>query len=323
MMQRREFIAGLGGATMWPCIAAAQRRTRLPLIGVLWGGEPVFPMADFRQGLADQGLIIGENVAIDFEFPFQLSQLTAHAAALVERRVDVIVAANNQGTIRAAKASTKTIPIVFAYGGDPVDDGFVASFGRPGGNVTGITSGQSRLTGKRLSILHELVPSATTIAFLTGPGTGESQDRARAAWQSFGFNVMILEAREDPREIERAFGEMTERLVQGLVVDNTTLADTFSRTIVALAERHKIPAIYPFLYLARIGGLISYSTIDRSYYRDVAAQYVAPILKGAKPADLPVQLPTKFALVINLKTAKALGLTIPETLLATADEAIQ
>jgi putative tryptophan/tyrosine transport system substrate-binding protein len=319
-IRRREFIAGLGSAAAWPLAASAQRRTRLPLIGVLWWSPFVFPMADFRRGLADQGFVIGENVAIDFEFPPQFSQLTAHAAALVERRVDVIVAASLREPVQAAKASTTTIPIVFVYGGDPVDDGFVANFGQPGGNLTGMTSGQGGLTGKRLSILRELLPGATTIAFLTSPASGVSQDRARAAWQSFGLNVMILEAR-DEHEIERAFAEMTERLVQALVIDNSPLAGPrFIRTIIALAERHKIPAIYPF-FQARFGGLISYSTTGASY-RD-AAQYVGRILKGTKPGDLPVQQPTKFTLVINLKTAKTLGLTIPETLLATADEVIQ
>jgi len=166
MMWRREFIAGLGGAAAWPCVAGAQRRTRLPLIGVLWFSPVLFPMADFRQGLADQGFVIGENVAIDFEFPPQLSQLPAHAAALVERHVDVIFVGNSWDPVRVAKAATTTIPVVFFYGGDPVDHGFVASLSRPGGNVTGVTSAQEGLTGKRLSLLHELVPGATTIAFL-------------------------------------------------------------------------------------------------------------------------------------------------------------
>jgi putative ABC transport system substrate-binding protein len=277
-------------------------------------------MADFRQGLADQGFAIGENVAIDFEFPGQFSQIPARAAALVERRVDVMFAGNSREPVRAAIATTKTIPIVFFYGGDPADDGFVASFGQPGGNVTGMTSAQEGLTGKRLSILHELVPGATTIAFLTTQGPQVSHDRIRAAAQNLGLNVIIFGARDD-REIESAFMEMTERLVQALVIDNSPIAGRFSRTIIALAERHKIPAVYPF-FQARIGGLISYSTVVGSY-RDIAAQYVAPILKGAKPGDLPVQQPAKFTLVINLKTAKALGLTIPETLLATADEVIQ
>jgi putative ABC transport system substrate-binding protein len=334
MIRRREFIAGLGSAAAWPVVVRAQQRgTRLPLIGVLWAAPFPFPMADFRQGLADQSFVIGENVAIDFEFPVQLSQLRAHADALVERHVDVIVVGRSRLPVREAKAATATIPIVFSYAGDPVDDGFVASLGRPDSNVTGMTSGQEQLTGKRLSLLHELVPEATTIAFLTSflptpglaflttPALNVSSDRARAAAQALGLSVLIFGASDD-REIERAFMQVAERLVQALVVDNTGIANRFSRRIIALAERHKIPAIYPFSYHTRIGGLISYSTIQQSY-RDVAARYVAPILKGAKPRDLPVQVPTKFQLIVNLKTAKALGLTIPETLLATADEVIQ
>jgi putative ABC transport system substrate-binding protein len=224
--------------------------------------------------------------------------------------------------VQVAKAAITTIPIVFNYGGDPVEDGIVASLSQPGGNVTGMTNGNLELTGKRLSLLHVLVPEASTIAFLTMPGPNVSSgNRVRAAAQALGLSVLIFEARDD-REIERAFMQMAERLVQELVVDNAGIENRFSGTIIALAERHKIPAIYPSSYLARIGGLISYSTIPQGY-RDVAARYVAPILKGAKPRDLPVQVPTKFQLIVNLKTAKALGLTIPETLLATADEVIQ
>jgi putative ABC transport system substrate-binding protein len=288
-------------------------------------------MADFRQGLADQGLVIGENVAIDFEFPLQLERLPAHAAELVERRVDVIFVGSNFGMVRAAKSATRTIPIVFLYGGDPVDDGFVASLSRPGGNVTGMSTQNEVLTGKRLGLLHELVPSATTIGFLsnsmpyqaaaTNRPFSPSRDRVLAAAHSIGLNVLIFGADND-REVERAFTEMTEQLVQALIIDNVPVANRSSRTIIELAEHHKIPAIYPFLYQARSGGLISYSTVGPSV-RDVATRYVAPILRGAKPSDLPVQQPTRFALVINMRTAKALGLTVPLTLRATADEVIE
>jgi putative ABC transport system substrate-binding protein len=320
-MRRREFIAGLGGVAAWPLVAQAQRRPRLPIIGVLWFSSTPFPIADFRRGLGDQGLVIGENVAIDFEFPFRLSQLPASASALVERHVDVIFVAPSWAPVHAAKAAATTIPIVFYYGGDPVEQGFVASLSRPGGNVTGMTSAQEGLTGKRLDLLHELVPGATTIAFLTGSMPYVSRDHVRAAAQSLGLNVLIFGASND-REVERAFMEMTDLHVQALVVDNAPIAVASARTIIALAERHKIPAMYPFLLQARIGGLISYSTVIASY-REVAARYVALILKGAKPGDLPVQQPPKFELVINRKTAQALGLTIPETLLATADQVIE
>jgi putative ABC transport system substrate-binding protein len=323
-LRRREFIAGLGGAAAWPLAARAQLRRRLPMIGVLWLNNLPFPVADFRQGLADQGLVIGENVAIDFEFPIRLAQLPAHAAQLVERRVDVIFAAPFTETVREAKSATTTIPIVFLYGGDPVADGFVGSLGRPSGNVTGMTSQSTELTGKRLGLLHELVPAATTIAFLTNtlPKSPQSSpDRLLAAAQRLALNVLIFEVGND-RQVERAFTDMTEHLVQALLIDNVGLANSSSSTIIELAERHKIPAIYPSIPLARRGGLIRYSTVGPSY-RDVAARYVAPILRGAKPSDLPVQQPTKFALVINMRAAKALGLTIPNTLFALADEVIE
>ena len=162
-MKRRTFIAGLGGAAAWPRVAGAQRRVHLPVIGVLWFNNLPFPIADFRRGLADQGLVIGENVAIDFEFPPQFARLPAHVAELVKRRVDVIFVANSSASVHAAMSATAMIPIVFLYGGDPVEDGFVVSLSRPGGNVTGMTTQQAELTKKRLGLLHELVPGATTM----------------------------------------------------------------------------------------------------------------------------------------------------------------
>jgi len=318
-MKRRTFIAGLGSAAAWPRVAAAQRRVHLPVIGVLWSNNLPFPIADFRRGLADQGLVIGENVAIDFEIPPQFARLSAHVAELVKRRVDVIFVANSSASVHAAMSATAMIPIVFLYGGDPVEDGFVVSLSRPGGNVTGMTTQQAELTKKRLGLLHELVPGATTIAFLTSaPPYAPSRDAVLAAAQ---IKVSIFAASND-REVERSFADMKEHLAQALIIDATSAAIDTSSTIIALAERLKIPAMYPYSNQVRGGGLISYSATTPSY-REVAVRYVAPILKGAKPSDLPVQQPTKFELVINLKTAKALGLTIPETLLATADEVIQ
>ena len=319
-MRRRDFIVGLGSAVAWASVAGAQQRRRLPLIGVLWFSNFHFPMSDFRGGLADEGFVIGENVAIDFEFASQFEQLPVHAASLVERRVDVIFVAPSLGAIRAAKSATTTIPIVFSYGGDPVEDGFVASLSRPSGNVTGVTNQTMELTNKRLGLLYELVPGATTIAFLTN-SISQSRDRVLAAAHSLGLNVLIFEANYD-RDLERVFMDIVEQRAEALMVDSTLLALNSGRTIIALAERHKIPAVYPFLYQARRGSLISYGAIMENY-RQAASQYVAPILKGAKPSDLPVQQPTKFALVINLKTAKALGLAVPPGLLALADEVIE
>jgi putative ABC transport system substrate-binding protein len=319
-MRRREFIAGLWCGAAWPSAAGAQRRAQLPVIGILWFNNLPFPIADFRQGLADQGLVIG---VIDFEFPPQFARPPAHVAELVKRRLDVIFVANSSALVRVAKSATAIIPIVFLYGGDPVEDGFVVSLSRPAGNVTGMTTQQAELTKKRLGLLHELVPGATTIAILTSASPyAPSRNGALAVAHSLGVNVSIFGASND-REVERAFTDMTEHLAQALIVDAAPVAIDSSRTIIALlAERRKIPAMYPFSNQVRGGGLISYSATTPSY-REVAIRYVAPILKGAKPSDLPVQQPTKFELVINMKTAKALGLVVPETLLATADEVIQ
>ena len=319
MIRRREFITLVGGAAAWPLAASAQqRRVRLPVVGVLWSIVP-FPVAEFREGLAEKGFIIGETVAIDFEFVYQNSRLDAQAAALVKRRVDVIVAGPSGLAVRAAQSATTTIPVVFSYGGDPVEDGFVASLNRPGGNVTGMTAQATELTGKRLGLLHELVPSATTIGFLTIPGS-KSKDRVLAAAQSLGINVLMLEATNE-REIEQAFMEADRYRTEALLIDNQTPANVFSGRIVALAERYRIPAIHPFLYVPSIGGLISYGTV--SYFRYLVTEYVVRILQGVKPSDLPVQQPTKFKLVINMKTAKALGLTIPVGILIQADEVIE
>ena len=274
------------------------------------------------QGLADEGFIIGENVAIDFEFAVQ--RIPAHAAELIERHVDVIFVGPSFPPVRAAIFATTTIPIVFVYGGDPVEDGFVASLSRPGGNVTGIAALGTELFPKRLGLMHELVPGAETIAFLTGPAlspsTRNSRDRLLAAAHSLGLNLLIFED-ANGRDGERVFMDIAEHRAEALIVENS-FPDNFMLTIIALAERYKIPAMYPFRIRVMTGGLISYSTSLPSL-RLAAARYVAPILKGAKPADLPIMQPTKFELVINLKTAKALGLTVPETLLATADEVIQ
>ena len=265
-----------------------------------------------------KGFVIGETVAIDFEFVYQNSRLDAQAAALVKRRVDVIVAAPSGQAVRAAQLATTTIPVVFGYGGDPVEDGFVASLNRPGGNVTGMTAQATELTGKRLGLLHELVPSATTIGFLTIPGS--KKDHVLAAAQSLGINMLMLEATNE-REIEQAFIEADRYRTEALLIDNQTPANIFSGRIVALAERYRIPAIHPFLYVPSIGGLISYGTV--SYFRYLVTEYVVRILQGVKPSDLPVQQPTKFKLVINMKAAKALGLTIPAGILIQADEVIE
>jgi putative tryptophan/tyrosine transport system substrate-binding protein len=203
-----------------------------------------------------------------------------------------------------------------------VKSGLVASLSRPGGNLTGVTGLETELGNKRLGLLHELVPGAKTIAFLTGPDQPPSDNDVLAAARTLGLDVAIINVRNN-RDFERAFMALAERLVGALIVNNDPLLINFASIIVALAERYKIPAMYPGSFWVRGGGLISYGADVIARYRQAAAQYVGPILKGAKPADLPVQQPTKFELAINLKTAKTLGLTIPETLLATADQVIE
>jgi putative ABC transport system substrate-binding protein len=324
MIKRREFIVGLGSAATWPVATKAQQRGRLPVIGVLWGrSNESFPVGAFRRGLADAGFVVGENVAIEFRGAnSENTRLSGLAADLVQRQVDVIFVANYESPLRAAKSATTTIPIVFFYGGDPVKDGLVASLSRPGGNLTGVTGLQTELGGKRLALLHELVPGDKTIAFLTGPNQPPSDNGVLAAARTLRLDVAVFNVRND-RDFELAFMALTERHVGALVVDNNSLLANSVSIISALAERYKIPAMYPGSVWVRGGGLISYGTDVIGGYRQAAAQYVGPILKGAKPADLPVQQSTRFVFAINLKTAKALGLTIPETLLAIADEVIQ
>jgi putative ABC transport system substrate-binding protein len=324
-MNRREFIAGLGGAAAWPLAARAQQRKRIPVVGVLFlGRNQDFPQRAFRQGLADAGFVVGENIAIEFRRADTQStiQLSALAADLVRRQVDVIFAAGPIGPIRAAKSATTTIPIVFLYGGDPVKDGLVASLARPGGNVTGVTGLQTELGNKRLGLLHELVPRATAIGFLTGPSQPRLDDGVLAGARTLGLDVIVVQTGSD-HDFGRAFSTFAESGVGALVVDNNGVLFSNPGAIISLAERHKIPTIYPGASWVRGGGLISYGTNVQAGYRQAAAQYVGPILKGARPADMPVQQPVRFELALNLKTAMALGITVPVTLLAIADEVIE
>jgi putative ABC transport system substrate-binding protein len=328
-MRRREFIAGFGSAAAWP--ARAQQPARVPVIGFLHGRFPD-ALADrwvaaFQQGLADEGFIVGENVAIEFRWAnLQFGKLPSLVSDLINRQVTVIFAADSRGPLRAAQAATKKIPIVFYYGGDPVKDGFVTSLNRPGGNMTGLTDIQSELGPKRLALIHEMVPQAETIGFLTERGentaTVEHQNAIRAAARSLGLELVEFEVVGPV--LMRAFATFFERQARAVLVDNVATLFAAAPAIVRLAQQYKIPTIYPTAGAARAGGLASYGSRDvLAILRQVARQYVARILKGAQPADLPVQQSTKFEFVINLKTAKALGVTIPETLLATADEVIQ
>jgi putative tryptophan/tyrosine transport system substrate-binding protein len=325
-VRRRDFIWGLGSTAAWPLAAYAQQRS-VPVIGVLYGGRlDAFRggLAAFRQGLADAGFVVDKNVVLETRASgadLQMGRLSALAADLVQRHVDVIFAAGPIGPIRAAKSATATIPIVFFYGGDPLKDGLVASLARPGGNLTGVTDLSTELAEKRLGLLHELVPGATTIGFLTGPSAPPPDNGVEAGARTLGLDVIAGQIRAD-RDLERVFSTFAERGVRALVVDNNAVLNNYHGVIISLAERYKIPTMYPGRGWVRGGGLMSYGTPFATNYRIVGAQYLGPILKGTKPADLPVQRPTRFELVLNLKTARTLGITVPRILIASGDEVI-
>jgi putative ABC transport system substrate-binding protein len=325
-MRRREFIAGLGAAA-WPVVAQAQRPKKL-VIGYLnstTGADQRFTEA-FRQGLSDLGYVEGQNISIEYYWlGGQYDRLTALTADLVRRQTDVIVATGGTATARAAKSATATIPIVFLAGGDPVEVGLVASLNRPGGNATGVAILTTALTAKRLELLHELVPAATPIGFLVNPANPTvfkaEMMEAETAARTLGVRLATLNA-STLREIEAAFEMPIGQQIGALLTSGDPLWTVQRAPLAALTARHGVPAIYAVRDIVNAGGLMSYGASISDAYRLVGT-YAARILKGEVPADLPVQQATKLELVINLKTAKALGLTIPETLLATADEVIQ
>jgi putative ABC transport system substrate-binding protein len=324
MIRRREFIAGLGSAAAWPVVARAQQ-PNMPVVGILdFNGPRPHPllMDELRAGLAEAGFIEGRNLSIEYRGATFFQQLQSMAADLVRREVAVIVAVGALGPPLVAKRATSTIPIVFYYGGNPVKDGLVVSLSRPGGNVTGMTGTNDELDGKRLDLLLKMVPNARKVGYLSGDKSLAYYERTTtavlAAGRALGVKIMIVECRTD-REYEAALAKMVEGGVDAMILSALPLPNLAN--VVSLAAFHKLPTIYPLLDLARAGGLMSYDSEGTGRY--LGGYYIARILKGEKPADLPVEQPTKFKLVINLKTAKALGLTIPETLLATADEVIQ
>jgi putative ABC transport system substrate-binding protein len=325
-LRRREFIAGLGGAAVWPVAAYAQQRSVLPVIGSLLssGTQDEIPVP-FRKGLSDMGYVEGRNVIIEHRWTDQPDRLPALAAELVERRVTLIFA-QTLTAAAAAKAATTTIPIVFTGGGDPVRSGIVASLNRPGGNLTGVTSLVIELGPKRLEFLREVVPQAALIGILSNPRVLSdvvSMSDLQAAARSVRQEIVILNART-AEEIDAAFATAAARRVGALLVD-TSISNIFSNRrdqIVALAERYAIPAIYSNRDFVSAGGLMSYSA-DNFDMPHQAGIYVGRILKGEKTADLPVQQATKTELIINLKTAKVLGLDIPLKLRAFANEVIE
>jgi len=326
-LRRREFIAGLGGAATFAFAARAQP-LGTSVIGYLDWEAPQHraPAVEaLRAGLAGAGFIEGKNLTIEYRWANgDYRQLPALAADLVRRQVAVIVAVGSFDPPRAAKDATSTIPIVFTYGGDPVKDGFVTSLNRPGGNVTGMTSIGGELSGKRLDLLQRMVPRAKVVGYLSGDPTFIYYERLTsqmlAAGRALGVEIMIVECRSDS-DFEAAIEKMVQGGAEALIVD--TFAFSNLKKVVSLAALHKIPAMYPFRRLALAGGLMSYDADDISALHRLGSAYVARILKGEKPADLPVEQPTKFQFVLNLKTAKELGLTVPSTLFALADEVIE
>jgi putative ABC transport system substrate-binding protein len=329
-MRRREFITLLGGTAasspLWPHAARSQQR--MPVIGYLDDGSPEQVAADlaaFRRGLTEAGYVEGRNVAIEYRWAEgRNDRLPALAADLVRRRMAVIVAASITAAV-AAKAATATIPIVFEGGADPVAIGLVASLNRPGGNLTGMTSLNVELAPKRLELLHELVPTATVMALLvnpTNPTTVEALSRdVQAAARTLGLQLHILHASTE-RDFDTVFAALVQLRAGGLAIGADSFLISRNEQLAALAIRHAVPTISAFREFAAAGGLMSYGGSSTDLYRTVGV-YTGRILKGEKPADLPVQQSTRVELVINMKTAKALGLTFPITLLGRADEVIE
>jgi putative ABC transport system substrate-binding protein len=328
-MRRRDFITLLSGvAAAWPIVARAQQPA-MPVIGFL-SSVPFETRRDhrfiaFHRGLNEAGYVEGQNVAIEFRSADnQLDRLPDLAADLVTRRVSVIVAIGGDISARAAKAATTTIPVVFVTGFDPVATGFVASLNRPGGNLTGVSFLVVLTVAKRLELLRELVPTATTIGMLVNPNNSNTKSvtgDAQTAAKTLGKKLVVVKAATE-HDFDTAFSNLVQEKVDSLLVETDPFLLDRREQIVALAARHTLAAIYPFREFATAGGLMSYGTSLSSAYRQ-AGVYAGKILKGEKPADLPVIQATKFELVINLKTAKALGLTVPPTLLVTADEVIE
>ena len=327
-MKRREFITLLGSATAaWP-LAAQGQQTTMPVIGYLNGASAAqFPnlLAAFRKGLLETGYTEGRNVALEYHYADgQYDRLPSLAANLVSQQVSVIVATAGTPTIRAAKTATSTIPIVFVIGGDPVMFGIVASLNRPGGNITGITLLGSEIAAKRFGLLLELVPQAGVIAVLANPTNQISEPQIadlQAAAHTFGRQLIVVKASTE-NDIAVAFAAIVEQHVKALLVAADPFFDDRRALLVSLAALHKVPTAYIRREFVMEGGLISYGPDAPDAFRQ-AGIYTGRILKGEKPANLPVMEPTRFEMLINLKTAKALGIDVPPQLLARADQVIE
>jgi putative ABC transport system substrate-binding protein len=326
-VNRRKLITLFATAAAWPLVARAQQA--LPVIGVLGAGSGEaleFALAAFAQGLRQRGYVEDRNISIEYSWAGgHYDLLPSMAAEFVRRRVAVIVTLQGTVAAQAAKAATSTIPIVFTLGTDPVAMGVVASLNRPGGNLTGVTSLVVELAPKRLEMLHNLLPGVTRIGFLTNPVSGAALqaviEEERAAAARLGLEVQAVPAGSDA-DFDPAFERLVQAGIGALDVSSDPFHLSRRERIVALAARHRIPTIYASSEYARVGGLMSYGTSTAALFA-LAGDYVGRILKGEKPADLPVQQPSKFELVVNLSTAKALGLAVPPSLLALADEVIE
>jgi putative ABC transport system substrate-binding protein len=322
-VRRRDFITLIGGAAAWPLAARAQQPA-VPLIGFLNGASPegyVPYVTAFRQGLKEVGYVDGQNVAIEYRWAEgQYDRLPALAADLVRRQV-VVIAAGTIPAAPAAKAATATIPIVFTTGLDPVQAGLVASLNRPGGNLTGVTALAVEVGPKGLELLHELVPTATVIALLVNPTDPSAEALSRdlqPAARALGLQLHILHASTE-RDFDTVFATLLQLRAGGLMIGTDGFFITQIEQLATRTVRHAVPAIFQYREFTAAGGLMSYGVSNRDLYRLVGV-YTGRILRGEKPADLPVLQPTKFELAINLKTTKALGLTVPDKMLALADE---
>ncbi len=325
-MRRREFVAGLATTALAAPFALAQQSA--PVIGYLSARSPAESanlLAAFRRGLTENGFADDRSVTIDYRWALgAYDRLPAMATELVNRPVAVLVTVGGEAAIRAAIAATRTIPVVGIFADDPVASGLVASLNRPGGNATGVFNFNPALEPKRLGLLHELVPQATTLGVLINPNYPPAASQLRAveeAARTVGMRTFALRAGNDA-EVEAAFAAAVRQGLRALAVTSDPFFNTRSEALVALAARHALPTVYPFREYVPAGGLMSYGVDLGEMYRQVGI-YAGQVLKGTKPADLPIMQPIKFEFVINLKTAKALGLNVPETLLARADDVIE